>query len=75
MIKKAKTFIKIKRTVTVHIAVMDYGYGEIRMFTAELPQEWQDEDAIAWLEKHDEKWSNDQCYYMSSEDEIEVRYE
>ena len=63
---------KIKETVAVHIAVMDYAYCEIRMFTAELSTEWQCEDAIAWLEKHDGKWSDDQCYYMAAECEIEV---
>lgn len=63
---------KIKRIVAVHIAVMDYGYGEIRMHTAYLPQEWQDDDAVNWLLEHDEKYKDSQCYYMCSEDEIEV---
>ena len=65
----------IKETVAVHIAVMDYGYGEIRMFTVELPDGCQNEDIETWLEEHDEKYNSNQCYYMCSEDEIEVRYE
>lgn len=66
---------KIKRTVAVHIAVMDYGYGEIRMHTAWLSTKWQDDDVANWLLEHDEKYKDTQCYYMASEDEIEVKYE
>jgi len=65
----------IKETVAVHIAVMDYAYGEIRMFTAELPQGCQNDDIEGWLEEHDEKYRASQCYFMCSEDEIEVLYE
>ena len=66
---------KIKRFVAVYIAVMDYGYGEIRMHTACLSTEWQDEDVVNWLLEHDEKYKDTQCYYMAAEDEIEVNYE
>lgn len=66
---------KIRRIAAVHIAVMDYGYGEIRMYKAYLPQEWQNDDVVNWLLEHDEKYKDTQCYYMASEDEIEVKYE
>lgn len=65
----------IKETVAVNIAVMDYGYSEIRMHTAELQEGCQNEDIEAWLEEHDEKYDASTCYYMCSKHGIEVLYE
>lgn len=63
------------KTVKVHIAVMDYAYSEIRMYTAKLRVGYQDEDITSWLYLHDTNWNDSQCYYMCSEDGIEVIYE
>ena len=67
--------MKMKRSVAVHIAVMDYACGDIRMYTARLSQEWTDDDVVNWLLEHDDNYRDSTCDYMCSEDEIEVLYE
>ena len=59
--------------MTIHIAVMDYCSGSIKMYSPELRDEIQDEDVENWLcENTDYKAS--QCDYMFSIKEIEVNY-
>ena len=59
--------------VTVNIAVMDYCSCSIKMYAIELEEGWQSEEVENWLLlKTDYKTS--QCYFMCSEDEIEIDY-
>lgn len=59
--------------VTVNIAVMDYGIGCIKMYSVELKSDWQSDDVEEWLSEHTD-YKDSQCYYMTSEEEIEVIY-
>jgi hypothetical protein len=60
------------KMVEVNIAVMDYASCEIRMFNADMPEDYQTKDIEAWLEVHDPNFSDDQCNYMASDKSIEV---
>ena len=59
--------------MTVHIAVMDYSSGSIKMYSPELRDEVQSEDVEKWLYENTD-YKDSQCYYMTSKDEIEVKY-
>jgi len=59
--------------MTVHIAVMDYCSGSIKMYSPDLRDEVQAEDVENWLYKNTD-YKDSQCYYMFSKDEIEVEY-
>ena len=59
--------------VTVHIAVMDYCSGCIKMYSRLFSKHWQSEDVEQWLYKHTD-YKDSQCYFMCSEDEIEIVY-
>ena len=59
--------------MTIHIAVMDYSSDSIKMYSPELRDEVRDEDVEKWLYENTD-YKESQCYYMSSKDEIEVKY-
>jgi hypothetical protein len=59
--------------MTIHIAVMDYCSGSIKMYSPELRDEIQDEDVENWLCENTD-YKDNQCYYMFSKNEIEVEY-
>lgn len=59
--------------VTVNIAVMDYCCGVIKMYSHEFKKGYQTEDVEEWLYEHTD-YKESQCYYMCSEEEIEIVY-
>ncbi len=59
--------------MTIHIAVMDYCSGSVKMYSPELRDEIQNEDVENWLYENTD-YDDSQCYYMFSKDEIEVKY-
>ncbi|MBR6135553.1 MAG: hypothetical protein IKQ22_03615 [Clostridia bacterium] len=61
--------------ITVFVAVMDYCSCTIRMYTINTYNGYQCEDIELWLEGHDPNFSEDQCYWMGSHEEIEVYYD
>ena len=61
-------------TETVHIAVMDYCSGSIRLYEKKMPNGWQSEDIEMWLADNT-GYKNDQCYFMASRNEIPVERE
>jgi hypothetical protein len=56
---------------TVHVAVMDYCSGSIKMYSIELRRGWQVEDVKEWLYDNTD-YEDTNCYYMASHDEIPV---
>lgn len=61
------------KNVMVNIAVMDYCSGSIKMYSSSFPTGWQTEDVEKWLYDNTD-YNDSQCYYMCSENEIEVEY-
>lgn len=60
--------------MTIHIAVMDYCSGTIKMYSPDiLEDDVQDEDVEHWLEDNTE-FKPSQCCYMFSEKEIWVEH-
>ena len=59
--------------VTVNVAVMDYCSCCIKMYSIEMQKGWQSGDVEEWLYDHTD-YKDTQCYYMCSEDEIDVDY-
>lgn len=59
--------------MTIHIAVMDYSSGSIKMYSPDLGEEVQNETIEDWLYENTD-YKDSQCYYMASEKEIEVTY-
>ena len=57
----------------IHIAVMDYCTGSIKMYNIEMPDNWQAEDVEKWLCDNTD-YDRDQCYYMGNRNEIPVEY-
>jgi len=43
------------------------------MYSIEMQKGWQSEDVEEWLYDHTD-YKDTQCYYMCSEDEIDVDY-
>ena len=61
------------KSVMVNIAVMDYCSGSIKMYSTSFPTGWQTEDVEKWLCDNTD-YKDSQCYFMCSEDEIEIEY-
>lgn len=59
--------------MTIHIAVMDYSTGTIKMYSPDLRDEIQSEDVENWLHENTD-YKESQCYFMFSEEEIEIEY-
>ena len=59
--------------VNVHIAVMDYSNGKIKMYTVQMIPAYQTEDIENWLYDNTD-YDDSTCYYMCSQNEIEVEY-
>lgn len=57
----------------VHIAVMDYCSGSVKLYSPELRDEIQDENVEEWLYENTD-YKSSTCDYMFSEDEIKVEY-
>ena len=57
----------------VNVAVMDYCSGCIKMYTIEMKKGWQCTDVENWLYNHTD-YKDSQCYFMCSEEEIEIVY-
>lgn len=56
----------------IHIAVMDYSSGSIKMYSPEVESS-DNFDVENWLNDNTD-YKDSQCYYMSSSEEIEVEY-
>jgi len=56
---------------TIYIAVMDYCSSCIKMYEVDFKDGWKWEDVEKWLYDNTD-YSDSQCYYMSSEEPIEV---
>ena len=68
-----KIFGRIEQqTVTVHIAVMDYSDGSIKMYNIECRDNYDSEDIKGWLVSNT-NYSDSSCYYMYSEKEIPIK--
>lgn len=61
------------RKITYNIAVMDYCCNCIKMYTHDFKKGVQLEDVKKWLEDNTD-FKDDQCYFMFSEEEIEIVY-
>ena len=59
--------------VNVNIAVMDYSDGKIKMYTAQMTPGYQTDDIENWLYDNTD-YDDSTCYYMCSQNEIEVEY-
>lgn len=57
----------------IHIAVMDYCSGSIKMYSPDLRDEVQSEYVENWLYNNTD-YKDNQCYYMFSKDEIKVEF-
>lgn len=57
----------------IHIAVMDYSSGTIKMYSPTLSENWSSDDVEQWLYENTD-YSDTYCYYMCSENEIEIIY-
>ena len=57
--------------IVVHVAVMDYSSGSIKLYTTLLKQDWKTEDVEKWLEANT-GYKESQCYFMASRDSIAV---
>ena len=55
----------------VHIAVMDYSDGSIKMYSIERRDDYDSEDIESWLVSNT-NYSDSSCYYMYSEKEIQI---
>ena len=56
---------------TVHISVMDYSDGSIKMYDIERRDNYDSEDIESWLVSNT-NYSDSSCYYMYSEKEIQI---
>ena len=59
--------------MTVHIAVMDYSSGTIKMYAPDLKGGNAIEEVENWLYENTD-YSESQCYYMTSKEEIKVEH-
>ena len=59
--------------MTIHIAVMDYSTGTIKMYSPDLRDEIQSEDVENWLHENTD-YKESQCNYMFSKINIPVEY-
>lgn len=57
--------------MVIHIAVMDYCAGAIKMYHPDLGEEIQDEKVEDWLYENT-NYNDSSCYYMISKQPIEV---
>lgn len=57
--------------MVIHIAVMDYRAGAIKMYHPDLGEEIQDEKVEDWLYENTD-YNDSSCYYMISKQPIEV---
>lgn len=51
----------------VHVAVMDYSSGSIKMYTIQRRDNWETDDIESWLVSNTD-YRRDQCYFMCSEE-------
>ena len=56
---------------TVHIAVMDYRDGSIKLYLIQRRDGYSSEDIESWLVSNTD-YTDSSCYYMYSEKEIPV---
>ena len=57
--------------VTVHIAVMDYSSGSIKMYKHNFKEGYDSDDVELWLSEHTD-FKPSQCYFMFRSSEIYV---
>ena len=57
---------------TVHVAVMDYSNGSIKMYIIERRDNYDSDDIESWLVSNTD-YSDSSCYYMYSENEIPIK--
>jgi len=55
----------------IHIAVMDYSDGSIKLYDIERRDNYDSEDIESWLVSNT-NYSDSSCYYMYSEKEISI---
>ena len=55
----------------VHVAVMDYSDGSIKLYDIERRDNYDSEDIESWLVSNT-NYSDSSCYYMYSENTIKV---
>lgn len=53
-----------------NIVVLDYALTEVRFFSLKK----EPADVEDWLEKHDERWKDSQCYWMGTHAAITERH-
>ena len=61
----------INVVVTVHIAVMDYGSGSIKLYKHNFKKDFDSDDIELYLSEHTD-YKPEQCYFMFSSNEIYV---
>lgn len=54
----------------MQIAVMDYCLGQIRVY--DVPKDFEDKDAEELVYIMDPDYKDSQCYYITSDNEIEI---
>lgn len=57
--------------MVIHIAVMDYCAGAIKMYHPDLGEEIQDENVEDWLHENTD-YNDSSCYYMINKEPIKV---
>lgn len=62
-----------KEMVTVYVAVLDYCAGCVKMYTIERRKGYQTDEVESWLVSNTD-YKNTMCYFMCSENEIEITY-
>ena len=60
-----------KNKKTIHIAIMDYFNGSIKLYKHEFPANAQDEEIEAWIEDNTD-YKSSSCEYMFSKKPISV---
>jgi len=62
-----------KEMVTVYVAVLDYCTLSVKMYEIQRRKGYQTDEVESWLVANTD-YKDTQCYFMCSENEIEIEY-